>query len=332
MPRYRFSWSNIDVALLHALCAETRLDLDDPAASLKSEFGARPKDEFVDRCWSVLRDRWLADDSRARKSIAASLRERNYGTAGEPDDMELIRSCRNSKGLRQIVLPEFIALGETGSQVKPRPSTHEPSRVSALEGFGGRNRIGAGEPRQDDRVGDATSRASDRTDETGSTDEDELYFAPDDDEVPNAVDHLRAWMQAVLRATGKEDLVVDEDTGDALLTEGSALVIVSVDKDPLLVEILAIVLKDIDASDALLRHLNDVNESIPGVSIYHVGEDRTIYMRTQLLADGLTVTHFIHHLVNLSVYADSLDHELQREFGGRTAADLMKERSDVQWV
>jgi hypothetical protein len=331
MPRYRFSWSNIDGSLLRALCTETRLDLDDPAASLKAEFGARPKDDFVKQCWPALRDHWLGQDVRARKSIAASLRERGYGTAGEPDDAALIRSCTNSKGLRQIVLPEFIALGEVGSQVKPRP-TEEPSRVSALDGFGGRNRIGASGPRQEDRDSDAALRAPERTDGEGDTEEDELYFAPDDDEVPNAVDHLRAWMQAVLRATGKEDLVVDEDTGDALLTEGSALVIVSVDKDPLLVEILAIVLKDIDATDGLLRRLNDMNEFIPGASIYHVEDDRTVYMRTQLLADGLTVTHFIHHLVNLSVYADSIDHELQTEFGGSTAADVMKARTDVQWV
>jgi len=332
MPRYRFSWSNIDLALLRAICTEARLDLDDPAASLKAAFGARPKDDFVRQCWPALRDHWLNKDVRARKSIAASLRERGYGAAGEPDDAALIRSCTNSKGLRQIVLPSFIALGEAGHQVKPRPSTEEPSRVSALEGFGGRNRIGASRTRQDEGDTGGAARIPERTGGDEDSGEDDLYFAPDDDEVPNAVDHLRAWMQAVLRATGKEDLVVDEDTGDALLTEGSALVIVSVDKEPLLVEILAVVLKDIEASDALLGQLNDMNEFIPGASIYHVEEDRTVYMRTQLLADGLTVTHFIHHLVNLSVYADSIDHELQKEFGGKTAADVMKARTDVQWV
>lgn len=332
MPRYRFSWSSIDVALLRALCVEARLELDDPVSSLKAEFGARPKDDFVRKCWPALRDHWLNNDTRARKSIAASLRERGYGTAGEPDDAALIRSCTNSKGLRQIVLPEFIALGEAGHHVKPRPTTEEPSRVTALEGFGGRNRIGASGSPPIQRDDGAAPKTPDRTDVEADTGTDEIYFAPDDSEVPNAVDHLRAWMQAVLQATGKEGLVIDEDTGDALLSEGSAVVIVTVDKDPLLVEILAIVLKDIDASDPLLRHLNDANEFVPGANIYHVEEDRTIYMRTQLLADGLTATHFIHHLVNVSVYADSLDHELQKEFGGSTAADLMKERSDVQWV
>jgi hypothetical protein len=265
-----------------------------------------------------------------RKSVAASLRERGYGDAGQPDDMALIRSCRNSKGLRQVVLHEFILLGEAGHHLKTRQETDVSSRVPALEGFGGRNRIGGGAAVESPRSPYSSSTTSPEG-EMGDVDDD-LFFAPDDDEVANAVDHLRVWVHAVLRETGKEEIVIDDDTGDVLLGEGSTMVIVGVDKDPLMIEILAIVLKDVDVSESLLIRLNDLNDSIPGASIYHVEEDQTIYMCSELLAEGLTATHFIHHLVNLSVYADAIDHELQREFGGRTVRDLMETRSDVQWV
>lgn len=328
MPRYRFSWENLDAALLRNLCAHLDLDPDDPPRELKAEFGARPKEEFVDRAWPVLRDFWLASDRQARRAVVASLRERGLGASAVPDEMEFLRSCRNTIGLRRVVLPEFITVGEREHRVKPRLESDDASGSGDLGGLGGRARIGEPAKRSagsHDGEGDESSNGTD------DEDDDSWLFAPDDEDVPNATDHLRRWVHAVLGEATKGELRIDEN-GDVLLVRGSTLVMVGVDDDPLSVVIDAVLLMDVDASEPLLRRLNELNEDILLACLYHVEDDRTVYMRASLLAVGLTAHHFIRHLVGLAEYANAVDDEIQLEFGGHTAMEGMRERSDAQWV
>jgi hypothetical protein len=326
MPRYRFSWANVDERLLRDICVHLDLDPEDPPAELKAEFGARPKEEFVDRSWPVLRDSWLTSDTRARRAVCASLRERGLGAAGEPDEMAFLRSCRNTIGLRRVVLPEFITLGEGEHQVKPVPSSDDNGRKSRLEGFGGRARVGASGSSRPNDTDDS------RREERAEGDGDEgLLFAPDDEDVPNATDHLRSWVHEVLSRASGSDIEIDEN-GDVLITHGSTMVLVGVSDDPLCIEIDAVLLTDVDYSESLYRRLNELNEDILTTSLFHVEEDRTVYMRNTLIALGLTASHFLGNLAGLAEYANAIDDDLQREFGGRTALESAREKSDAQWV
>ena len=124
MPRYRFSWSNVDPEIRRALCG----DVDDGSTStetqLRSQYGARPKEVFVSDCWSVLREEWLAADSAARGAIVGTLRAAGLGDQsieGDSVDQHLayLRSCRNHQTLRQVVLAAFVEMGERAPQTKP---------------------------------------------------------------------------------------------------------------------------------------------------------------------------------------------------------------------
>ena len=55
---------------------------------------------------------WLSSDSASRQAIVASLRERGVGTTDVADDAQYLGTCRNTIGLRRVVLPVFIAMGE----------------------------------------------------------------------------------------------------------------------------------------------------------------------------------------------------------------------------
>lgn len=70
MPRYKFSWTNLDERLLRGLVRDLDLDATDPAASLRSCYGARPTDDFVRDSWAALREQWLAKDGPTRRSVS----------------------------------------------------------------------------------------------------------------------------------------------------------------------------------------------------------------------------------------------------------------------
>jgi type I restriction enzyme M protein len=117
VPRYKFSWTNLDANMLRGLCRDLDLEVAEPAESLRSWYGARPTDNFVRDAWPALVDRWLAKDRVSRRAVvdalwASGLRE------GEPparaaEEMSYLRRRNNAKRLRDIVLDVFVALGET---------------------------------------------------------------------------------------------------------------------------------------------------------------------------------------------------------------------------
>ena len=124
MPRYRFSWSNVDPELRRALCG----DVDDGSTStetqLRSQYGARPKEVFVSDCWSVLREEWLAADSAARGAIVGTLRAAGLGDqsiegASLGQHLAYLRSCRNRQTPRQGLLATCVGMCERGPQDKP---------------------------------------------------------------------------------------------------------------------------------------------------------------------------------------------------------------------
>jgi len=124
VPRYRFRWEQLPSRLAHRLAGDLQLEGEPPVA-LRKAYGARPGDDFVHDTWPLLRDEWLAKDGSARRSVVAALRERKLGNPDLPvgnkrEQMDYLRSCRNSATLRQVVLEEFRAAGSTADpQVDP---------------------------------------------------------------------------------------------------------------------------------------------------------------------------------------------------------------------
>ena len=117
MPRYRFKWTNLNPQLINELCAGEDLRGRTPTEALRNWYGARPTNEFVAESWSVLRDRWLAQDDEACTNLVEALRAQGLGDSTvdvttAKGRINYLRSCRNTVNLRRTVLDAFIRLGE----------------------------------------------------------------------------------------------------------------------------------------------------------------------------------------------------------------------------
>ena len=139
MPRYRFSWENLSPTLLGALCDSLGLKGDVPADILRASYGARPKPEFVRATWPMLRDRWLVDDAASRAAILDQLRKARLGSADAPvgtqeEQMAYLRSCHSQQSLREIVLAQFLAVGEaSATPTSAQAAVPIGSSISALD-------------------------------------------------------------------------------------------------------------------------------------------------------------------------------------------------------
>ncbi len=126
MPRYRFGWDRLPVALTRRLARELQLT-GDPVTALRRAYGARPGQDFVSDSWPYLRDAWLAKDGPARRSVVELLRKRRLGdlalpVANRQEQLDYLASCRNSASLRQVVVEQFRTYGSSGG-ISPGPAT-----------------------------------------------------------------------------------------------------------------------------------------------------------------------------------------------------------------
>jgi len=137
MARYRFQWYNVAPELLAVLGEQ--FDASEPTAeAIRRAYGARPKLEFVAEQWPVLLESWLPHAPDSLESIVDELQARNVGqpdmrTSTPAERLEYLRTCRNTSGLRQVVLDEFIRAGESDLTpmplMKPAPDDAPPVRV-----------------------------------------------------------------------------------------------------------------------------------------------------------------------------------------------------------
>jgi hypothetical protein len=145
MPRYRFHWENVDAAVRLRLCGDD-VDEQDSVDVLRRRYGARPKERFVAACWPALRDAWLARDDVARAEVVASLRAAGLGDGamaldGREREQAFLRTCRNQKTLRHVVLAGFIRSGEApvvatkAGPAGPTWAEFERALARALAGF-----------------------------------------------------------------------------------------------------------------------------------------------------------------------------------------------------
>jgi superfamily II DNA or RNA helicase len=131
VPKYKFRWSNVPQALLDELCQALFIDGAglEPSELLDSEYGARPKDDFVGEAWDVLREGWLHHDKESRDWVVAALRSvrgEDGQISNRKAQMEYLRGLRNAKNLRTVVLEAFIELGEQVRANIDRDLTNDP--------------------------------------------------------------------------------------------------------------------------------------------------------------------------------------------------------------
>ena len=291
MPRYRFSWSNLPEGVVSALARF--LDLDGPRheieASLRTEFGARPTPAFVKGTWECLRDEWLRQDPSSLSLVASELRDSDVGDTTIDDEFAYICSCRIAKSLRDIVLAAFIDLGEVsrdsqlGTRERRRSNTARRSRIgknsdgttgSAVKcagEFAGSDKIAPAGTLQtwvrmvDQRIGDSTSGR-------------ELHAASG---------QLRSWLRDELRVALGDDALEAEDDGSFTLTNGSAVVSVSVLSRPPRIEMMSQLVSEVDSSQELLSSLNRINGLLHFGKIHLHETDRAVRLSSQFLAVGL---------------------------------------------
>ena len=124
MPKYRFSWDAIPETVREELALAAGCQGPSPSEDLRRQYGARPKEEFVRDLWPTLREKWLARDDLAMSRVVESLRLEQLGKTEELNPIEFLRSIRNSKTMRAIVLSEFLDLGDAQHQSdRPAPKT-----------------------------------------------------------------------------------------------------------------------------------------------------------------------------------------------------------------
>ena len=116
MPRCNFRWTNLPEAVLRGLCRDLDLGGGDPAKTLRSAFGARPTDAFVQTAWPSLRDCWPAHHWEARQLIVEELRQLGLGDGARPANRDAeMASCRSRNSahrLREVVLDVLISTGK----------------------------------------------------------------------------------------------------------------------------------------------------------------------------------------------------------------------------
>ncbi len=218
MPRFRFQWDNIDANLREILANILHLQGVD-AAHFVNRFGKRPNQEFIQAAWPLLLDHWLLIDKNAAHRIAEALQMRQVGDASISDDMIYLRSCRNSAGLRDVVLIEFIALGErneTGVRLPESPA-----------------------PVPDDTATGVSIPVISRND--------------------NPVDVLRQFVLQTLASHFEKNAITIDEDGDIIMPAGSAVLCVTVAPDPLIVRVYAVLIKNVVCSAELYETLNHIN-------------------------------------------------------------------------
>jgi hypothetical protein len=326
MPRFRFNWANVDSSLMTQLCAHLRLPGADPASELATAYGARPREDFIEDTWQVLLRAWLPSDLHSLKSIAASLRERNVGNISISDDLQYLGTCRNTIGLRRVVLPEFISIGEIARDAMgsvPVPK-EEP-----LAGFGGKQRLGTGQSTTNEDSVNGRSRIGGDSGDSPTSTSTPIQSGPVNDHEPNSVDHLRIWARDALRSAFDDQSIEPDDEGDLPIPYGSIVAFITFNDEPLRAEIYAILLREIEYSDQLLKTLNVINARLFFEKVVYIPQEKMIVMSMQLNAINISQQSLFTHLGMLAAAADYFDTQLYEQFGGSQIGEDRKQDEQI---
>lgn len=128
-------------------------------------------------------------------------------------------------------------------------------------------------------------------------------------------DFRAAVLDTLAAITDGDELHVDED-GDIPIVRGSAVVFVRIVESPNCIHLFAPLLSDVTTTDGLVDELNQLNTRILFARLTWNGE--TVVARMSLFGDPFAPQHLADALQIMTELADSLDSDLQEQFGGRT--------------
>lgn len=277
MPRLRFQWVNLSHGFLQDLAVSLGLG-GDPSESLRSKYGQKPKETFIQDAWPSLLKYWLENDPKSRRSLVKALKSRNLGDVSISDENKYLASCRNTVNLRQEVLQLFLAVGEQSS------SQAETSQAAILS-------------------------ASQASPQAISAETAEKPNGLDKDSMTSfAVRAISKWYEI------SEDQIHIDNDGDIYVPNGSAVVFVSA-VEGCAFRLFSVLLSGVDSTDELLNDLNVINSNLMLGTLYV--DNKTVFLSHNLVAECTTdhaIGMSVHILGNIG---DSLDHKLQERHGGR---------------
>lgn len=251
-----------------------------PADALQKKFGARPKADFVQSAWPVLRTVWLSADAASRQVVVDKLMSAGLGRFertphSKTAQLNYLDTCRNSPKLREIVLAAFLRAGE--------PTQLSPPTISP--------------PQQS------------QPDEQSST-----QPASADDQSPK---NLAEWVDVTLKRELGLSEVKHDDDGDIPFTCGSSVLFVRVpDKDAVFVEVFSPLLQDFELSAEVYEAVNSINAQVlmAKATVY----PKHVILSAHLPVDSLTAKALIFTINLVGEAADHFDTLLQKRFGGKT--------------
>ena len=323
MPRYRFAWSNLPKSLLQDL-AEV-LDVksgEDVIEVLREVYGSRPQETFIEDTWELLLETWLTEDEESREEIAGTMRDRNLGDIQISDDIEYLRSCRNTINLRRVVLPTFISLGEPDSS---STIDEDDTDIGTSEDLNKKIEL----PKNSQSPG-LTKKNPKGIGLNPNQDESDSSEAPTTQGEGNPVEHFRQWLLKNVREITNHDSIEPDDDGDIPVDSGSARTYVSPRNKPLSADIYSILLENVIESPEMLATLNEINCQTPFVKVKYLAEEKQVTLHHEVMAEFISQKSLARHLSLVVKMADSLDTELQRNFGGSMyGIDSREDEQDV---
>ena len=282
MPRFRFQWSNIDSTVILSLIDSLKLTgTQDSSELLRKKYGAKPGDDFIKDAWPILLDNWLAKDSQFATAVANGARTNALGNTAINDDLEYLRSCRNTIGLRREALKVFLAYGEQ-------------SKTDL-----GLNRL----------LPSSTGNSS--TEDVGQQNENTASAI--DQENGSLIDLVKDAI-SILYSVDVEKILVDDD-GDIGVPCGSALVFVRFPTNVNAIRLFSILLRNIPEGNDVYGTLNDINSNLNAGFLYF--SNNMIFLEHTILADGgVSLVNLIKNIDYFTDTADFFDDKLQERFGG----------------
>ncbi len=129
-----FSWSALPHGVNEALARAAGLPASEPASALADAYGEPPDEQVVRDLWVVMRDRWLGSRPAERATVVQALRSNGLGRSDLPastkaEQMDYLRTCRNSRGLRAVVLSTLLESGEVDGEIGDETEEDDRSRL-----------------------------------------------------------------------------------------------------------------------------------------------------------------------------------------------------------
>lgn len=286
MPRFKFQWTNLPENLQLSLLPVEERTSQNAAEVLKRIYGARPREEFIREQWTTLLNNWLQDNIQECKNLASSLRPIGVGDNNIESNIDYLKSCKNTKNLRNYTLQAFLDFGE-----------RTPASSPQIEEI--RNLTVVSTPLE---AGTSLSKT------LGST------VILDGDPETDLLNKARAAVGKLYNKPA-DSVFVDSD-GDVAVACGSAAVFIRVIMaNPVRFSIFSPLLNEVEESPALYEIINEINQNLIIGSITASNKNVTLHYSV-LASIGIdelsTVVDYVTDM------ADLYDNKLQEYVGGNS--------------